>query len=186
VTLHTTGYWKLIYLSHFSKPSSDRLIYRTVHRQPPRRIVELGIGIGTRALRLIDIAARHVSREEIQYTGIDPFEDRVAKEGPGLPLIIAHRLLKRSGARIQLIPGNPFEGLIRSANLLGKVDLLIISNHYQQVQQLKRLWFYVPRLLHEKTIIFLETLAAEGEKAVQRIDHRDIHTWAVAYSRKAA
>jgi hypothetical protein len=184
--LRPTSRLRAIYLAYLSKPSHDRLIYRTMLRLMPRRIVELGVGLGNRALRLIDIAARYAPRKDIEYIGIDPFEDRTATDLPGLSLIAAHRLLKSSGARIKLVPGNPWEALVRSATLLGPVDLLIFSAGDRLVEQMPQFWFYVPRLLHEKTAVFREIAAPEGEKTVQSIEHRDILEWAAAGTKRKA
>ena len=34
------------YLLHFSKPASDRLVYREIRRKKARKIVEFGLGTG--------------------------------------------------------------------------------------------------------------------------------------------
>jgi hypothetical protein len=184
--LRPTSLWKILYLARFSKPKSDRLIYRTMLRQKPRRIVELGLAHGQRALRLIDVAARYLPREQIHYIGIDPFEDRSAGEGAGLTLLQAHRLLKASGARIQLVPGNPWETLIRMANHLGPVDLLLISGDVPQDERHAGGWFYVSRLLHDKTVIFRDVPASGEGLALQAIDRRDIAAWAAVPRRRNA
>src|SRR3972149_7327058 len=119
LTLPSTSRIKIIYLLYLSKPSSDRLIYRAIIRQKARRIVELGIAEGNRALRMIDAAARFAPRSEIQFVGMDPFEARSETDGPGLSLISAHRVLKPSGAKIKLIPGDPLNNIARMANDLG-------------------------------------------------------------------
>src|SRR3972149_208521 len=116
VKLHRTSRWKMFYLSYLSKPSSDRQIYRAIFYIKPRRILELGIAQGRRALRMIDAAARFNDPSDIQYTGMDRFEDRAEADGPGLSLIAAHRILKPSGARVKLIPGDPLRSLARAAN----------------------------------------------------------------------
>src|SRR3972149_3651854 len=115
VKLHRTSHWKMFYLSYLSNPSSDRLIYRTIFHKRPRRILELGIAEGRRALRMIDAAAHFNQRSDIKYIGMDRFEDRTETDGPGVPLITAHRLLKRSGARIKLLPGDPLRSLAYAA-----------------------------------------------------------------------
>jgi hypothetical protein len=184
--LRPTSLWKTLYLSYLSKPNSDRLIYRTMLRRQPRRIIEMGVRRGQRALRLIDAAARYAPRDKIHYIGIDPFEDRSADEGPGLTLIQAHRLLKPSGARIKLIPGNPWDALLRSANQLGPVDLLIISGNALKAEHHSGDWFYVPRLMHEKTVVFRETPAQGGGNALHEVDRQDIIAWAAAARRRKA
>ncbi|MBN2578010.1 MAG: hypothetical protein JXB10_03385 [Pirellulales bacterium] len=184
--MQSKSHWKVFYLTYFSSPSSDRIIYRTMLRRQPRRIIELGLGLGQRALRLIDVAASYAPRGEVQYIGIDPFEDRLPADRPGLTLISAHRLLKSSGARIKLIPGNPGEVLIGRANHLGPVDLMIISTDERQADPFGPLWFYIPRLLHEKTAVFRDISTDDGKKVLQEFDHRDILAWAAPRRRRKA
>jgi hypothetical protein len=171
--LHRTSRWKTFYLSYLSKPSSDRAIYRTILYFKPRRILELGIAQGHRALRMIDAAARWAERSDIQYAGMDRFEDRGENDGPGLALIDAHRVLKRSSARIKLIPGDPLRSLAQAANDLGQFDLLIISSD-ADAERLSRVWFFVPRLLHAKSQVLLERQTAGGKKTFKTMCFREI------------
>ncbi|MCC6125694.1 MAG: hypothetical protein IT426_12075 [Pirellulales bacterium] len=181
-----TSRWKTFYLSHFAKPAADRLIYRAILEEKITRIVEMGIGDGSRALKMIDAAARHCERPKIHYVGIDSFEDRDSAEGPGLTLIEAYRLLKKSAARIKLIPGDPCDALMRSANSLTDIDLLLISAP-RETERLERMWFFVPRMLHPRSLALHETIAANGEKTIRRIDRGEIDRWADnSHRRKAA
>jgi hypothetical protein len=175
--LQPTSRWKIFYLSHFSNPASYRQVYRAILQNKTRRILELGITDGARALRMIDAAARHNLRSDIQYIGMDSFEDRVETDGPGLSLIDAHRVLKRSGAKIKLIPGDPLRNLARAANDLGQVDLLIISPQ-AETERLSRIWYFVPRLLHPQSRIFVEQIAPGGKKAFQAVSPHEIDQWA--------
>lgn len=97
MTLQPTSRLKILYLLYLSKPHSDRLIYRAIVRAKIHNILELGIADGKRALHMVDAAARFTPRPEIQYVGMDLFEARNETDGPGLPLITAHRVLKQSG-----------------------------------------------------------------------------------------
>ena len=182
----TTSRWKTFYLTHLAKPAADRLVYRAILHEKIGRIVEMGIGDGSRALRMIDAAARHHDRQNIQYFGIDSFEGRNPADGPGLSLIEAHRLLKQSEAKIKLIPGDPCEALVRSANSLANIDLLLIATPLA-AERLERLWFFVPRMLHERSLVLQETTAANGEKSFRRIEPSEINRWATnSHRRKAA
>jgi hypothetical protein len=175
--LQPTSRLKIFYLSYLSKPSSDRPVYRAIIKKKPRRILELGIADGRRALRMIDAAARFTPRADIQYVGMDSFEDRTETDGPGMSLITAHRVLKRSNARIKLIPGDPLRNLARAANELGQIDLLIISPQ-AEADRLNKVWYFVPRLLHPQTRIFLEQIMPGGGKFFQQISPREIEQWA--------
>ena len=146
---------RVLYLSYFSKPSVDRLVYRVVHRRQFRRIVELGVGFGWRAVRMIEVAALQNPIDRVSYTGVDLFEARTAVDGPGATLKMAHRLLTRTGARIRLVPGDPFTALSRAANALAGTDLVVISAR-QDPSALARAWFYLPRMLHPGSHVLIE------------------------------
>jgi hypothetical protein len=175
--LQPTSRWKIFYLSYFSNPASDRQIYRAILQKKSRRILELGIADGSRALRMIDAATRFTPRSDIQYIGMDSFEDRGETGGPGLSLLDAHRKLTRSGVKIKLIPGDPLKSLARAANDLRQVDVLIISPQ-TETDRLSRIWYFVPRLLHAQSQIFVEQLLPGSKKAFQAVSPREIDQWA--------
>jgi hypothetical protein len=183
--LSTISAAKSLYLSYLSAPAADRPIYRSLRRQPVRRIVELGVGDAQRSVRMIEMAGRLVPVGEIQYTGIDPFEDRTAQDGPGVTLKLAHRLLRRTGATVRLVPGDPLDGLARTANALGKIDLLVISARLGPAR-LAPAWFFVPRLLHQQTLVFRETALAGGRRSAALMPHDEIAALAGAASRRRA
>jgi len=118
---------RLLYLCYFSKPIEDRPVYRAIRRHHARKIVEVGVGDGHRAVRMIEVAHWASPSFDIHYVGMDPFEARTEPNGRGLSLKAAHQLLsgkrgRRSssaGIRVQLVPGNPSDGLMRMANSLG-------------------------------------------------------------------
>lgn len=146
---------RFLYLSYLSKPVSDRLIYRTMSRQRVLKIVEMGVGRCQRAAHMIEAAGFNAPTAEIQYTGIDLFEARSVADGPGITLKTAHRLLKPTGAKIRLLPGDPFSALSRAANSLGNTDLVVISAD-QDPHSLARAWFYMPRMLHPGSLVYRE------------------------------
>lgn len=146
------------YLDYCSQPASDRVLYRAMRKRPVQKILELGIGAGQRTLRMLEIAVAGQPDSHVFYAGIDLFEARCEADGPGLSLKLAHQRLRGSGARVRLVPGDPFSALARTANEIGAVDLIVISAD-QDRQSLARAWFYFPRMLHAATRVFLE----EGE-----------------------
>jgi hypothetical protein len=177
---------RLLYLSYLSKPASDRPIYRALQRQKAQKVLELGIGIGQRAIRMIEVASRFHPIREIQFVGMDLFEARSSADGPGVTLKMAYRLLNATRARVQLVPGDPLTGLMRVANALGQVDLMVISSRLDP-GQLRKAWLYVPRLLHERSQVFLERTLAGGRTSVRLLERSEIEQLAVAaVDRKAA
>ncbi len=170
---------RALYLSYLSTPTNDRLIYRAICRQKVRKILELGIGDGRRAVRMIELAGLFHSPPKIEFSGMDLFESRSAADGPGMSLKMAHRLLGRTGARIQLIPGDPYMGLTWAANSLGQFDLVVISARLDP-RSLAPAWFYVPRLLHDSTRVFQERLLPGGRPSLQLVGSDEIRTLAAA------
>ncbi len=184
-TLATTSSLRVFYLSHLSSPAADRPIYRAIRCQRVRKILELGIADGRRAMRMIDLAARYHLPEEIQFTGLDLFEDRTSADGPGVTLKMAHRLLKATGARVRLIPGDPFAGLSQVANSLGQVDLIVTSPRIDP-RSLARAWFYVPRLLHQRSQVFQGGILPGGEPTLRLLAHSEIDSLAAAAATQRA
>lgn len=150
---------RLAHLAYFSKPAGDRIVYRAIRRTRARKILELGLREGRRARRIIEAATRGAA-ESVSYTGIDLFELRPPAENDGLSLKEAHSLLKPTRARVRLIPGDPFAALARMANEIGPCDLIVIASD-QPAESLERAWFYVPRLLHATTNVFIERPGSE-------------------------
>jgi len=135
---------------------------------------------------MIELAALHSSPGRIRYTGIDRFEARTSSEGPGLCVKGAHRLLRRTGARVQLLPGDPFSVLARAANNLTGSDLLVISAGLDP-RSLARAWFYVPRMLAEGSCVLVEERSGpEGELSFRRMTPDEIDRLARAATLRRA
>ena len=114
---------RLFYLIHASKPSSDRPVYRVISQDRVRTILELGMGTGRRALRMIEVAGQQTPAHRVSYIGVDLFEARPAGSTQVLTLKEAHRLLRATGAQVRLLPGDPLSALRPVVNGLEKIDL---------------------------------------------------------------
>lgn len=163
-----TSRWRLFYLFHFSQPAHDRALYQAIHRRQFRAILELGIGTGRRALRMIEVAQRRYPESQVCYTGVDEFEARCGDDGPAVPLKSAYQMLRRTGARVRLLPGDPLAAISRAANNMAKVDLLVISSSVNR-ESLGRAWLYVPRLLDNASLVVYEQLQRTGKGAGFRV-----------------
>ncbi len=180
-----TSFLQSPYLLYLSSPAADRPVYRAIRRHRVRTVLELGIGDGRRAQRMIEMAAQYAPIEEIRYAGIDLFEGRTAADGPGVNLKLAYRMLNGTGAKVQLVPGDPFSGLARAANSLRQVDLIVVSARLDR-EQLSRAWFYVPRLLHEKTVVLQESILAGGRLQMQQLALEEIEQLAASTAARRA
>jgi len=162
---------KSAYLSFFSKPRHERAVYRAIRELQAGSIVELGVGLGTRARRMIATAARYHDAAEIRYAGIDLFEAR-PQAGSSLPLKQAHQMLRAAGAQVRLIPGDPLSALSRAANSLQSTDLIVVAAD-QDLRSLEQAWFYVPRMMHERSLLLVESAARNGILNYQRLTEAD-------------
>jgi hypothetical protein len=179
------GRLRLFYLLHFSKPASDRLVYRELRRKKVRKIVEIGMGTAERAVQAINVLKEFHAVGEIHYTGIDQFEARIIGDGPRLTLRDAHRVMKATGARIQLVPGAAGEALSRVANGLKEIDAVIISAG-QSSEQMAQAWFYLPRMISASTLFFQEGTSPEGATTTRLLSSDEISRLTVQGRRRAA
>jgi len=179
---------KAFWLAYLSQPASDRAIYRAIRRRKFRRIMEIGLGDGGRALRMIGLARRYWGADEIRYVGVDLFEAGSAEAGPNLTLKQAHRLLRRTGVRSHLVPGDPFQALARTANSLAGNELVLISMR-EAAESLERAWFYLPRMLAPEALVLVARPgdgSGEKEPVWQPVSRDEILALAAAASRRRA
>lgn len=148
------SFLKHLYHCYFSKPASDRALYRSVAQFEINSIVEVGISSIDRTVNMLELVHRY-TEQPVQYTGIDLFESEVRGSNK-IGLKVAHVEFKKTGAKVKLMPGDPFSCLSRSVNLLGGTDLLIIGKNVD-AESMSRSWFYVPRMLHEDSLVMIET-----------------------------
>ena len=176
-----TARLRSVYLLHLSKPATDRLIYRTIYGENLRRILEIGIREGQRALRMIEVGRMCAITEPIHYTGVDEFESRRSEVPAGLTLKAAHRAFHATGASVRLLPGDPLTALSRAANTLGKVDLVVVSAHVEQ-EAMARAWLFVSRLLCAESFVFVEELESPGGRiGLRRLSDDEIARRAETY-----
>jgi hypothetical protein len=173
-------YWHLAY---FSKPIRDRMLFQTIHRAGPSKILELGVQDASRAVRMIALMAQYQAADAIRYAGIDLFEARPADSPGRLPLKQAHCLLKATGARVQLVPGDPLSALSRTANSLRENDLVLISAD-QDRAALQQAWFYLPRMLHERSIVLEQEPDEDGASCWQLVSPEAVKARAAEQQRR--
>ena len=138
-----------LYLMWFARPKCDRALFRRIGTSKPMRIVEIGLGDGSRGQSAILLAQRY-TQSPVSYCGIDLFE--ASPESSPLTLKQAHHKLCRTGAKIRLVPGDPCSALARTANFLIGTDLLIVD-HTVSAEQLSKAEDFLPRMLHAETVI---------------------------------
>jgi hypothetical protein len=83
-------------------------------------------------------------------------------------MLDAYRLLKPTGIRVRLAPGDPYAALRANANELRETDLLVISAAIDQAA-LAQAWFYIPRMLHSASQVFVESTDPQARTAFRRL-----------------
>ena len=137
------------------------MIYKTIKRHNVRSIVEFGVADGQRSEKLIRVAQKFTD-EPILYTGIDLFESR-NEDQPQVSLIEMHKRLKKTGAKIKLVPGDPESSTARVANSLCGTDLILLTLE-TELADLDRFWFFFPRMVHDETMMLVQSGKDSGER----------------------
>jgi hypothetical protein len=166
-TLSVGNLLRSSYLYYFSQPASDRSLFKAMKGRPIRSIVEIGVALGGRTERLLEVAAWQPDCLPLKYAGIDLFDSRPVGR-PKLSLKQAFHDLRATGATIRLVPGDPLSALSRTANALTGTDLLLISGP-QDLQSLAAAWKYVPRMIHPETLVFVEDSGGTAKNATWRL-----------------
>jgi len=157
---------RAFHLCWLSRPVGQRCVYRSIRRQRATKFVEFGVGDLRRAKRMIAMAGVASPGATIHYAGIDEFELRRAAK---LPLKTVWQGLRQTGAKVRLLPGEPFAALARSANDLAGADIVIISADVSR-ESMERAGTYLPRLLHNGTLVFQETVDGKGKSRLARVE----------------
>lgn len=156
------GLFRRLWLTRLSTPAAERVIYRHVLQSPPRRIIELGLGLLGRTERLLQTVTAATAADAVHYVGLDRFEGRTPTDPPGVTLKEAHRRLTKL-ARVQLVPGNVDTSLARLCNHLGVFDLVLIAADTDE-RHLERCWFFLQRITSAGTTVLLESRTAGGSR----------------------
>ena len=170
---------RLFYLTYLSRPAGDRLIYRAIARNRAKRVLEIGIGSAARACRMVETMRRTNHGEVVRYCGIDLFELSHGQNSTGLSLKATHCKLKPTGARVRLVPGDPYSALAAMANTIGVCDVIVVAAGHD-ADSLARAWFYVPRLLHSTTKVFAGQIDGGKTPIFELLSHDEIRRRAQA------
>ena len=148
------GWFGSLWLTRFSRPAGERTLWRHVLKQPPQRILEIGMGTLARTERLLQLAGGMSSGQPVQLVGIDRFESRTPADPPGVTLKEAHKRLTTL-AKVQLVPGTADSALARVGNHIGVFDLVLVSADEDQ-RHLEKAWFFIQRVVRPESTILVE------------------------------
>lgn len=166
-----TSFLKYCQLAYLSTPAQERSLYRQMAKKQPTRILEIGLGVGVRSLRMFDIARRYCDAKQIVYTGIDPFESRQS-ESPSLSMKDAYKLLRQQGVKVKLVPGATLAAMTMTANSLANTDLIVIDAEVSHAD-LEKAWRYFPRMMHENSLI-LRQMSDQQKLRFQELSLADV------------
>lgn len=167
----------------FGKPACDREIYKTIRKLKVQSILEIGLGDGLRAETMIQVAQKFSGTDSVRYTGIDLFEGRQGESR--LLLREMHKRINGTGAKCQLVPGEPSDAIARIANSHLRTDLVIISGNHSPAD-LEPCWFYFPRMLHANSVVLVQTQLEEKFQPLNRLEIENLAKTTQALPRKAA
>lgn len=179
------AHWlRYAHLAFLSRPKSVRPLYRLVKGHKICRILEIGISDITRSVALIEVAQRYAVSSPVHHTGLDWFEARPQHQSK-LALKHAHCLLRATGGQIRLVPGEPARSLAVVANAHQNMDLILISAAVAD-DDLVASWFFVPRMLHSRSLILRERRTVQGEPSFDWLSHSQVAEWAGRKSARRA
>ena len=98
---------------------------------------------------------------------------------------------EKGAIQVRLLPGDAIEELPLRANDLGQFDLLVFSREMDPGQgcagvSSARAWFFVPRLMHAKSLLYLESPLPDGTPALRLVTPQEIRSFAGASARRRA
>jgi hypothetical protein len=169
VAVAAASWLKYAYLAHFSKPRTERQLYRLVKVHKICRIVEVGIFSLERTASMIAVAQRYAGTEQVSYTGLDWFDAR-SEDLPKLTLKQAHRELQATGATVRLVPGEPGRAVGAIANGHQHTDLLLLSSPVPE-SMLAPAWFYFPRMIDAESVVLRERIDAADRPTFELLNH---------------
>lgn len=154
------------FLLYFSKPAGDRSLYSAIKGKPIRSCLEIGINSVVRTQRLLEVLSWEPGNMPLKYTGIDLFEAAPGGKRPSYKQ--AFHDIRHPNVKVQLVPGDVYSALVRTANQLPATDLVILGAGHD-AETLARAWIYVPRMLSPHSLVYQEQLDGKGETSGFRI-----------------
>lgn len=161
------------WLLYFSQPANDRALYKAVKGRTIRSVLEFGVGDGNRTKNLLEVISWQAENLPLRYTGIDLFEAR-PKGQKGLTLKQAFADIRAPEVKVQLVPGLPYDALLRCSSALSEIDLIILSAD-QQPTDFEKAWKFIARTVHDKTLILREQPAGAGKTVFQTLPVAEVH-----------
>lgn len=176
-----------LYKWHFSR---WKKILQLVREVQPKTIMEIGIGNGKSAKKIITNSSQARKDSDIEYYGFDFFETApIFQDIDNMSLLqtissefippdeeVVRKRLQETGAQVNLFKGDIRETFPNTIEYLPKMDLVIIDCG-PSYELLKIVYESVKRLFHLDTVVLFEGYPCFGvKKVIDQIDdcHIDI------------
>jgi predicted O-methyltransferase YrrM len=117
--------------------------------------MEIGVLNGENAKTMVDVAARKVSPEEVEYYGFDFFGGSMFQQ--------VRQKLEKTGCKFQLFKGDTTYTLPEAVKILPKMDLIFIDGG-KSYAEAESDWEYSETLMHDETAVFIHNYYFSGVK----------------------
>lgn len=135
-------------LSLFGGGGPHGTLCKLVKPLQAKAVLEVSVGDGSRAIAVLEALG---TAHKVRYVAIDQFE----MAGGDVTLKAFHKTLRREGIRPQVYPEPINRGLVRVANTIGPVDLVIIAAEQTQWQTPETMSL-LARVSHSETVVLFQ------------------------------
>lgn len=132
-----------------------------VRKTKARRLLEVGTYMAVRSEQMIRAAQMFHPRGEVEFFGFDLFENlsddqfarEISKKSPAL--VWVKEKLEKTGAKIELFPGDTRETLTRIAPSLAPIDVVFIDGGHS-LETIESDWHAVETSLRKGSIVVFD------------------------------
>ncbi len=161
------------------QPRRYRNLFRIIHENRCRRIVEIGVWNGVHAQQMIRTAALWYPIETVAYYGFDLFEDltdedferEFSKRPPTLEEV--RRRLEVTGAEIHLFKGDTRRTLPESVETIRGADLIYIDGGHS-IETIASDWTCMERAINSGTTVIFDDYYLNDEPEVRQLGCRSL------------
>ncbi len=148
-------------MSRLRRPLRYWQIFFLILITRPRRILEIGIWTGDRALTMLRVAKWRSSATDIHYYGCDLFEQMTSakfsdeKSKWPLPQDEVMARLKPTQAHIHILAGDTMNTLPKLVREEAPMDFIFIDGGHS-LETIASDWLWVSRLMHKGTVVVFD------------------------------
>lgn len=168
-------YWRMLRRT----PKRYANLFRTIYRERPLKIVEIGTWNGQHAREMIQVAALHNPVSRIEYHGFDLFEDltdeeyqrEFSKRPP--PMDQVRALLEETGARVRLHQGDTTVSLPSVLDEVKGADFIFIDGGHSP-ETVRSDWQNIEQILSDTAVVIFDDYYHNEEETVRELGCRSL------------